>query len=150
MEPEILARIVKGLHLAEDAIVGANWVDNGPGWLAVLLRSREEILALRPDFAVLSGLRVGVVAPWTAGKDEGDADFEVRAFTAAGFEDPVTGSLNAGLAQWLIGSGIAPRAYVASQGTLLGRAGRVHVEQVDGDIWIGGAVSTCIEGTAML
>ncbi|MBP2447113.1 PhzF family phenazine biosynthesis protein [Rhizobium leguminosarum] len=150
VEPEIMAHIVKGLHLAEDAIVDANWVDNGPGWLAVLLRSREDVLALRPDFGVISGLRVGVVAPWNAGEYGRDADFEVRAFTAAGFEDPVTGSLNAGLAQWLIGSGIAHPTYVASQGTVLGRAGRVHVEQVGGEIWIGGAVTSCIEGTAIL
>ncbi|MBX5204226.1 PhzF family phenazine biosynthesis protein [Rhizobium sp. NZLR1] len=150
VEPEMLARIVKGLRLAEDAIVDANWVDSGPGWMAVLLHSREDLLALRPDFGVISGLRVGVVAPWHAAEDGRDADFEVRAFTAAGFEDPVTGSLNAGLARWLIGSGIAPRAYVASQGTVLGRAGRVHVEQVGGEIWIGGAVTSCIEGTAIL
>lgn len=150
VEPEILARIVKGLHLAPDAIVDANWVDNGPGWLAVLLRSRDEVLALHPDFAILSGLRVGVVAPWIPANDGREADFEVRAFTAAGFEDPVTGSLNAGLSQWLIGSGIAPSTYVASQGTVLGRAGRVHVEQLGHEIWIGGNVVTCIEGNAML
>ncbi|MHB0952859.1 MAG: PhzF family phenazine biosynthesis protein [Allorhizobium sp.] len=150
VEPETLARIVRGLNLAPDAIVDANWVDNGPGWLAVLLRSREEVLALRPDYAVISGLRVGVVAPWNPLKHGRDADFEVRAFTAAGFEDPVTGSLNAGLAQWLIGSGIAPSTYIASQGTVLGRAGRVHVEQAGGDIWIGGNVATCIEGSVTI
>lgn len=150
VEPEILARIVTGLNLAPDAIVDANWVDNGPGWLAVLLRSREEVLTLRPDYAVISGLRVGVVAPWNPLKDGRDADFEVRAFTAAGFEDPVTGSLNAGLAQWLIGSGIAPSAYIASQGTMLGRAGRVHVEEAGSDIWIGGDVATCIEGSVTI
>jgi PhzF family phenazine biosynthesis protein len=147
VEPEILARIVRGLHLTKDAIVAANWVDNGPGWM---LRSREEVLALRPDFGAISGLRVGVIAPWNAAEDGRDADFEVRAFTAAGFEDPVTGSLNAGLAQWLIGTGIAPSSYVASQGTVLGRAGRVHVERTGSEIWIGGAVTTCIEGTVTL
>ncbi|WFU06314.1 PhzF family phenazine biosynthesis protein (plasmid) [Rhizobium sp. CB3171] len=150
VEREILTRVIGGLHLAEGAVIDANWVDNGPGWLAVLLRSREEVLALRPDFAAISGLRVGVVAPWNTGEDERHADFEVRAFTAAGFEDPVTGSLNAGLAQWLIGSGIAPSSYVASQGTVLGRAGRVHVHQLGKEIWIGGEVTTCIEGTATL
>lgn len=150
VEPEILARVVKGLQISPDTIVDANWVDNGPGWLAVLLCSREEVLALRPDFATLSGLRVGVVAPWKPTECGREADFEVRAFTAAGFEDPVTGSLNAGLAQWLIGSGIAPSTYVASQGTVLGRAGRVHVERVGHEIWIGGNVVTCIEGNAIL
>lgn len=150
VEPELLAQIIKGLHLDPDAIVSSNWVDNGPGWLAVLLRSRDEVLALRPDFAVLSGLRVGVVAPWNRAKEGRDADFEVRAFTAAGFEDPVTGSLNAGLAQWLIGSGISPSNYVASQGTVLGRAGRVHVKQVGDEIWVGGTVAPCIEGHVTL
>jgi PhzF family phenazine biosynthesis protein len=150
LEPAVLAQVIKGLHLAPDAIVASNWVDNGPDWLAVLLRSRDEVLALRPDYPTLSGLRVGVVGPWDSVKDGPDAQFEVRAFTAGGYEDPVTGSLNAGLAQWLIGSAVAPSTYVASQGTALGRAGRVHVERDGREIWIGGAVTTCIEGTVTL
>lgn len=148
VELDTLTRAIKGLGLTSDVIVDANWADNGPGWLAVLLRSRADVLALRPDFAVLSGLRVGVIAPWDPMKGGRDADFEVRAFTAAGFEDPVTGSLNAGIAQWLIGNGVAPSSYIASQGTVLGRQGRVHVERVDDQIWIGGDVMTCIEGVA--
>lgn len=147
LAPEVLARVAAGLHLEPDAIIDANWVDNGPGWLAVLLRSRKEVLALRPDYSALSGLRVGVVGAWDRANDGPDAQFEVRAFTAGGYEDPVTGSLNAGLAQWLIGSGVASSKYVASQGTALGRMGRVHVEQDGPDIWIGGAVTTCISGT---
>jgi len=116
-------------------------VDNGPDWLAVLLRSRDDVLALRPDYPTLSGRRVGVVGPWDSVKDGPDAQFEVRAFTAGGYEDPVTGSLNAGLAQWLIGSAVAPSTYVASQGTALGRAGRVHVER-DGNIGGTGLVAS--------
>lgn len=150
LAPDALMRVVEGLHLTPDAVVDANWVDNGPGWLAVLLRSREEVLALRPDFSVLAGMRVGVVGPWHLEKDGTDAHFEVRAFTAAGFEDPVTGSLNAGLAQWLTQSGIAPARYVASQGTALGRTGRVHVVKDGADIWIGGGVTTCIAGAVTL
>jgi predicted PhzF superfamily epimerase YddE/YHI9 len=115
-----------------------------------LLRSRSDVLAARPDYAVLSGLRVGVVGPWDSAKDGPDAQFEVRAFTAGGYEDPVTGSLNASLAQWLIGTGVAPSRYVASQGTVLGRRGRVYVEQDGREIWIGGAVTTCIAGTLTL
>jgi predicted PhzF superfamily epimerase YddE/YHI9 len=92
-------------------------------------------------------LRVGVVGPWDPRRHGSDAQFEVRAFTAGGYEDPVTGSLNASVAQWLIGAGIAPPSYVASQGTALGRAGRVYVERDGSEIWIGGAVTTCIEGT---
>ncbi len=150
VEPDILARVAEGLHLPPDAIVASNWVDNGPGWLAVLLHSRDDVLAIRPDYAVLSGLRVGVVGPWDRAKDGPDAQFEVRAFTAGGYEDPVTGSLNASLAQWLIGTGVAPATYVASQGTVLGRTGRVYVERDGLETWIGGAVTTCITGTLTL
>lgn len=150
LEPDVLAQVSSGLHLPPEAIVASNWVDNGPGWLAVLLRSKDEVLAIRPDYAVLAGLRVGVVGPWDPGKDGTEAHFEVRAFTAGGYEDPVTGSLNASLAQWLIGSGLAPQSYVASQGTALGRKGRVHVEKDGPEIWVGGAVVTCITGTLTL
>jgi PhzF family phenazine biosynthesis protein len=145
-----LVRVRKGLGLEADAIVAASWADNGPGWLAVLLRSREAVLAVRPDYVTLGGLRVGVVGPWDRARDGADAQFEVRAFTAGGYEDPVTGSLNASVAQWLIGAGIAPPSYVASQGTALGRAGRVYVERVGSEIWVGGAVTTCISGTVSL
>jgi PhzF family phenazine biosynthesis protein len=150
VEPAVLARVIAGLRLAPEAITASSWVDNGPGWLAVLLRSRDEVLAIHPDYTILSGLRVGVVGPWDTAKDGAEAQFEVRAFTAGGFEDPVTGSLNAGLAQWLIGSGIAPPRYVASQGSVLGRAGRVHVERDGSEIWVGGAVTTRIAGTLTL
>ena len=149
VEPEILATIIKGFHLAPDAIVASNWADNGPGWVAILLRSRDDVLALRPDYPALGGLKIGIVGPWDRAKDGPDAQFEVRAFTV-GYEDPVTGSLNASIAQWLIGTGIAPSSYVASQGTVLGRAGRVHVEQDGAEIWVGGAVTTCIDGRVTL
>jgi PhzF family phenazine biosynthesis protein len=150
LETDILARVIEGLRLPPDAIIAANWVDNGPGWLAVLVRSRDEVLAICPDYAVLSGLRVGVIGAWNAIKDGSEAQFEVRAFTAGGYEDPVTGSLNAGLAQWLIGTGVAPSSYVASQGSVLGRMGRVNVERDGPEIWIGGAVITCVAGTLTL
>ena len=150
LDADLQTRVTSGLRLTPDAIVAASWVDNGPGWLAVLLRSREAVLALRPDYVALAGLRVGVVGPWNRETDGADAQFEVRAFTAAGYEDPVTGSLNAGIAQWLIGADIAPASYVASQGTALGRTGRVHVERSGSEIWIGGAVTTCITGTVDL
>src|SRR4029450_5506742 len=115
VETDILARVIEGLRLPPDAIIAANWVDNGPGWLAVLVRSRDEVLALCPDYAVLSGLGVGVIGAWDPIKDGSEAQFEVRAFTAGGYEDPVTGSLNAGLAQCLIGTGVAPSSYVETQ-----------------------------------
>jgi PhzF family phenazine biosynthesis protein len=146
----VLARVARGLHLSRDAIVDASWADNGPGWVAVLLRSRDDVLALRPDYSVLAGQPVGVVGPWNSAKDGPDAQFEVRAFTSGGYEDPVTGSLNAGLAQWLIGAEIAPPTYVASQGAALGRMGRVYVERDGTDTWIGGTVTTCVTGTLSL
>jgi PhzF family phenazine biosynthesis protein len=148
VEPELLARISRALGIDADAIVRAQWVDNGPGWVAVLLRSRSELLGLRLDPTALQGNQpLGVVAPCDKARDDTDADFEVRGFMWSGAEDPVTGSLNASLAQWLIGAGIAPKQYVAAQGTALGRAGRVHVAE-DGDtIWIGGDVTTCVSGT---
>jgi PhzF family phenazine biosynthesis protein len=148
VEPDIVARVAKGLGLSPDAVIASNWVDNGPGWVGILLRSRDVVLSAKPDYAVLDGLRVGIAGAWEP-KDGADAQFEVRAFTA-GYEDPVTGSLNAGLAQWLIAADIAPENYVASQGTALGRMGRVHVEKSGSDIWVGGAVTPCISGTLTL
>jgi PhzF family phenazine biosynthesis protein len=156
---EDVALIARGLGVARSDILHHAWCDNGPNWRGVMLRSAEQVLALRPDAAVLAGLDVGVVGP--RGKvgvvgargDDGIA-FEVRAFFPGNngmAEDPVTGSLNAALAQWMIGAGLAPERYVASQGTALGRAGRVHVERdAQGDIWIGGHSVTCIEGQVRL
>jgi PhzF family phenazine biosynthesis protein len=155
-----VALIARGLGIARSDIVGHAWCDNGPNWRGVLLASAEQVLGLKPDASILAGLDVGVVGPH--GKvgvvgartdDEGIA-FEVRAFFPGNngmAEDPVTGSLNAALAQWLIGAGIAPPEYVASQGTALGRAGRVHVQRdAAGEIWIGGASVTCVNGTVRL
>jgi len=143
-----LAQIARCLKIPREAIRGASWVSNGPHWVAVMLGSREEVLALKPDFAAMGDYELGVVAPWPGGA----ADFEVRAFvpTLGVQEDPVTGSLNAGLAQWLIGAGLAPSRYLASQGTALGRAGRVHVERRDGDIWIGGDSVVLVDGRVHL
>ena len=144
---DLLARLALGLRVEAASIKASQWIDNGPGWVAVMLASRAEILALRPDFQVLAPLPVGVVAPWAGETDGTDANFEVRAFiTSRSSEDPVTGSLNAGLGQWLIGSGGAPDRYIACQGTVLGRAGRVHVERAGTDVWVGGETVTCIEG----
>jgi PhzF family phenazine biosynthesis protein len=151
-EPETVAQIARGLRIAPDAIRAAEWIDNGPGWVGALLGSRAEVLALRPDFAALGDLKLGVIGAWDPARDGDAAQFEIRAFFAGGGvnEDPVTGSLNAGLAQWLIGAGIAPDEYVASQGAALGRDGRIHVRRAGADIWIGGDVVTCIEGTVTL
>jgi PhzF family phenazine biosynthesis protein len=118
-----------------------------PRWIGVLLASRDEVLAVQLDRAALADMDIGVVAPWMGG----EADFEVRAFSPEiPTEDPVTGSLNAGLARWLIGDGIAPAQYVVAQGTCLGREGRVFVAQEGADFWIGGDSVTCIKGTLTL
>ncbi|MGC4079037.1 MAG: PhzF family phenazine biosynthesis protein [Rubrivivax sp.] len=139
-----LAQAVRALGVAPEDVVGHQWVVNGPEWLAIRLRTRAQVLALKPDMVAMGRLKLGVVAV----ENDGETAAEVRAFVpGVGVdEDPVTGSLNAGLALWLIGSGALPGRYVAAQGTALGRAGRVHVES-DGDtVWIGGEVTPCIEG----
>lgn len=160
LEPDEVDRIARGLRLSVEEIVAHAWCDNGPRWRGVMLRSADQVLALSPDPVCLAGLdlgvigargKVGVVAPAGAGTDY---DFEVRAFFTAGGtlrEDPVTGSLNAALAQWLIGEARAPVRYVARQGTALGRDGRVHIEQGDAEtVWVGGDCTDCIGGEVML
>jgi PhzF family phenazine biosynthesis protein len=144
VEEPLVGRIASLLGIGREEILDAQWVDNGPGWVAVLLESADAVLALRPGPVDLD---VGVVGPLPASAAEA---FEVRAFfpkDAATVEDPVTGSLNASLAQWLLDTGRAQAPYVARQGTALGREGRVHISRdPDGTIWVGGAVSTRIRG----
>ncbi len=149
LDDATLAQIVAALGVDAADVLHHQWVDNGPGWSAVMLRSAAQVLAPTPDKRAVGELKLGVVGAYDAGNE---VQFEVRAFipSDAVAEDPVTGSLNAGLAQWLIGAGIAPPRYVAAQGAALGRAGRVFVESDDVDVWIGGHVSACIEGTVQL
>lgn len=148
LERDVVARIARALSIAESKIVDHQWVDNGPGWCAVMLRSAREVLALKPDWAALGGLKLGVVGPHEPGYD---AAFEVRAFIGdGGYEDPVTGSLNASLAQWLIGAGIARSPYVAAQGAALQRAGRVYLRKGGDDVWVGGDVVEVIRGELSL
>jgi PhzF family phenazine biosynthesis protein len=145
-----VALIAHGLRIDRSDIVAHAWCNNGPKWRSVMLRSAAQVLALKPDAALFEGLEIGVVGPHAAG---GDAQFEVRAFFPGNngmVEDPVTGSLNAAVAQWLIGAGLAPSSYVAAQGTAMARAGRVYVEQDGADIWIGGASVTCMDGKVAL
>lgn len=120
--------------------------------LAVMLTERNQVLDLQPDYSQLLGLAVGVIAPCDPARDDVEAHFEVRAFIAGdgAQEDPATGSLNAGLAQWLLSEGLAPERYVVSQGTAIGRAGRILVERQGDEIWVGGAVAVCIDGRVQL
>ncbi len=149
-----LDRIAWALRIDRAAILDSRWVDNGAGWVAVRLADAGAVLALEPDLAAFGGLEVGVAGLYPAG-GEGPAEvqMEVRGFAPdAGIpEDPVTGSLNAGLAQWLTAEGALPPAYVAAQGTALDRAGRVYVDtDADGTIWVGGATGSTITGTVTL
>lgn len=160
LDDALLDRIAAGLGVDRGAIDAHAWVDNGPGWCAVLLGSARDVLAVRPDWAVLGDTKLGVVGPYAAGDGPGGAAFEVRGFfpgapdddgaVRTGFEDPVTGSLNASVAQWLREEGRAPATYVASQGAALRRAGRVHVRD-DGDrVWVGGDCAACIAGVVAI
>jgi PhzF family phenazine biosynthesis protein len=147
---ELLHRILAATGLHSGDVLRHAWVDNGPGWCALLLRSAQQVLATRVDAAALAGVKLGLVGAHLPG---GPCAFELRALFHDGplmIEDPVTGSLNASVAQWLIGAGLAPSRYVAGQGALLQRDGRVYVEQADGDIWIGGDVVCCIDGQVTL
>ena len=148
LEPDVLAKIAKALALPPSDIVQHQWVDNGPGWCAVMLRSARQVLSLKPDWVSLDPLKLGVVGPHDAGHD---AAFEVRAFIGGGgYEDPVTGSLNASLAQWLFGAGLAKSRYIAAQGTALQRAGRVHLRKDGEEVWVGGDVVSVIHGEVNL
>ena len=156
---EDVALIARGLGVPRSDILQHAWCDNGPGWRAVMLGSAAQVLALKPDANLLKGLDIGVVGPrgkvGVIGATEQETElFEVRAFFPGNqglVEDPVTGSLNAALGQWLIGAGLAPDSYVARQGTALGRAGRVHVNQdLHQQVWVGGDSVVCIQGSVSL
>jgi PhzF family phenazine biosynthesis protein len=148
VDESLVARLASLLRLERADIKDAQWVDNGPGWVAVMLADADAVLAVRPGPIDLD---VGVIGPHPPGAAEA---YEVRAFfpkDGGTVEDPVTGSLNASLAQWLLGTGQARAPYVVSQGTALGRSGRVHISQdADGAIWIGGRTVTCIAGEVEL
>jgi PhzF family phenazine biosynthesis protein len=144
VDESLLARIAAMLGIERAEIEDAQWVDNGPGWVAVMLASAEAVLSLRPGFVEVD---LGVVGPYPSAAP---AAFEVRAFfpkDGSTVEDPVTGSLNASLAQWLLASGRASAPYLVSQGSALGRSGRVHISVDDeGVIWVGGGVVSCLSG----
>jgi PhzF family phenazine biosynthesis protein len=149
VEESDLARVAEFLRIDRDEIVDSEWADNGPGWVGILLADADTVLALRPGFD--EDLDVGVAGPHPPG---GEVAFEVRTFfpaNGATVEDPVTGSFNASLAEWLLRAGRARTPYVAAQGTALGRAGRVHVTTDDeGAVWVAGGTITCIDGAVVV
>jgi PhzF family phenazine biosynthesis protein len=145
-----LEQISLGLHVPVEEIVDARWADNGPGWIGVLLADAQTVLDLEPDHGVLSRVgNIGVVGAFPPGSE---TDYELRAFVSrdGATEDPVTGSLNASVGQWLFATGRVSSSYVASQGTRLGRRGRVYVEQVDGQVWVGGDTVVGVSGSIAL
>ena len=147
VDQQTLAQLIQALGIRPSDVVDSAWIDNGPGWVGVLLASAEQVLAVKPAFAAMD---IGVVGPYPPGAPHA---LELRAFFPKDgvlLEDPVTGSLNASVAQWLLGSGRVQTPYIASQGTAIGRAGRVHVAVADDEIWIGGDTVTCISGTVLL
>ena len=148
LDQETLAAAPLAVGIDAEQIVDSAWIDNGPGWLGLLLGSAEEVLAATKG---VSTLKIGVIGAHPAGSP---AAYEVRGFFPEGttlFEDPVTGSLNASTAQWLIDSGRFTPPYIATQGSALGRAGQVYISQdAAGQVWVGGDVVTCISGTVEL
>jgi PhzF family phenazine biosynthesis protein len=147
-EPAVVAHAASTLGIKEEAVVEAAWADNGPGWLALLLESAEAVLAVRPGVVDMD---LGLVGPYSGGAGHA---FEIRAFfpkDGSTAEDPVTGSLNASVAQWLIGTGRARPPYSVRQGTALGRAGQVKIStDRGGAVWVGGRTITCISGQVEL
>jgi PhzF family phenazine biosynthesis protein len=147
VEDAVTERVARSLNIPRADIVDIQWADNGPGWVAVLLASAEAVLKVRPGDI---DMEIGVAGPYPDGSPEA---IEVRAFSPqlAGGEDPVTGSLNASLAQWLLATGRLTAPYVASQGTAMGRRGRVRISRDDdGQVWVGGGTVTCVSGTVEL
>jgi PhzF family phenazine biosynthesis protein len=152
--PAVLAQVAAALGLKASQVIAAQTLDNGPAWLSLLLDSPQTVLGLSPDHMQLKSLghKVGVAAAYSE-PAAGTPQLEVRAFAMpVGIaEDPVTGSLNASLAQWLIEEKHMPDRYVAAQGACLSRAGRVHIERdAAGQVWVGGQSVTCIAGSVML
>ncbi|MEN3121686.1 PhzF family phenazine biosynthesis protein [Janibacter sp. LM] len=139
-------RVAEALGIATEQILDHQWVDNGPRWCAVRLGSAEQVRAVEPDLTHAGDLEIGVVGMHPKG---GPHLYEVRAFVPGlgVVEDPVTGSLNAGIAQWLIGAGVAPRRYTATQGSCVQRDGVISIEaDDDGRVWVGGATTTLVRG----
>lgn len=149
LDEAFLARIVAALGIEPADVVDHQWVDNGPGWAALRLRSAEQVLGLEPDFSSVPEAKIGVLGAHPEGSEH---EYEIRAFApGAGIpEDPVTGSLNASVAQWLIGAGRAPNSYTLTQGTALGRSGVVSISAEDDEVWVGGATTVCFRGTALV
>ncbi|MHA6668508.1 PhzF family phenazine biosynthesis protein [Homoserinimonas sp. A447] len=152
VDADTVATLVEILGIEPEQVVDAEWLDNGPGWVGLLLDSARTVLALRPDVSAHPGRwDIGVVGAHDSGSE---AAFELRAFFTEGEEplreDPVTGSLNAAAAEWLIQTGRVQAPYVAAQGTAMGRQGRIYVSDEDDQLWVGGRAEVILSGSADL
>lgn len=152
VDADLLDEVVAVLGVGHEQVVDAEWLDNGPGWVGLLLDHARVVLELRPDASAHSGRwDIGVIGAHDPGAETA---FELRAFFTDGRgplrEDPVTGSLNAAAAEWLIETGRAAAPYVASQGTVIGRRGRIHVTSNDGRLWVGGRAEVILSGSIVL
>ena len=146
--PDYLQSVLEILGVSPEQVLDSEWLDNGPGWVGVLLDSAETVLRLRPNSSRHPGRwDIGVVGLQESGSETA---LELRAFFTEGNEplreDPITGSLNAAVAEWLVGNGTLPAPYIASQGTAMGRLGQVFVDQADGKIWVGGRSEVVLAG----
>lgn len=147
LDDDHLAQIVAAYGISADQIVGHQWVDNGPGWAVIQFATADEVLALKPDLSQIPDAMVGAIGAYPTGSPHA---FELRSF-APGVdvpEDPVCGSMNASVAQWLTSTGRAPSHYTVSQGTCLGRAGEIAITVDDGIVWVGGTTTVCFTGIA--
>lgn len=150
LESGYLAQIVAAFGIREDQVLAHQWVDNGPGWGVIRLATAQEVLDLEPDLSQIPTAMIGAIGAYPAGSEYA---YEMRTFApAAGItEDPVCGSMNASVGQWLTASGAMPNRYRVSQGSRLGRAGAISITaDDDGTVWVGGATTTCFRGTALI
>jgi len=144
-----LKKVAMSLRIGISDIINHQWVDNGPGWCAVMLKNAQQVLALDPDPQLLKDFKIGVIGSY---RDGSETDFEVRAFAMPYgiYEDPVTGSLNAGIAKWLFNTNSVKDEYTVSQGKALGRDGKIFIQKIDNTIWVGGEIISCINGELTL
>lgn len=150
LDEEFVGRIVAAFGIERDRVLAHQWVDNGPGWAVVQLPTAGDVLALEPDLSLIPTAMVGAVGAYPDGSEQ---DFELRTFApgAGVAEDPVCGSMNASVGQWLTATGAAPATYRVSQGKRLGRAGTIEITaDADGTLWVGGAATGYIHGTITL
>ncbi|MGP6171621.1 PhzF family phenazine biosynthesis protein [Microbacterium sp. A204] len=152
VDPDLLAVVIEILGVEPERVLAAEWLDNGPGWVGLLLDHANTVLKLRPDATAHPGRwDIGVIGAQDPGSETA---FELRAFFTEGdkplLEDPVTGSLNAAAAEWLIAIQRANAPYIAAQGTAMGRRGRIHVSVEDHTLWVGGRAEVVLSGTAVL